>query len=61
LLEEFGSVEQLKGASLERLQGIKGLSEKAALNLYTALHQDPSEPDRKVPVPGSKRKIPEQS
>ncbi len=40
LLIEFGSIEQLRGASLERLQTIKGLSEKTALNLFTALHQE---------------------
>ncbi len=40
LLIEFGSVESLRAASLERLQNVKGLNEKAALNLFTALHQE---------------------
>lgn len=42
LLIEFGSIEEMRGASLERLQAIKGLNEKTALNLFTALHQEPA-------------------
>lgn len=37
LLVEFGTVEAIRDASLERLMAIKGVSEKTALNLHTTL------------------------
>jgi excinuclease ABC subunit C len=43
LLQEFGSLEALKNSSLERLQNIKGVSEKVAMNIYTALNGDDGE------------------
>ncbi len=38
LLQTFGSLEAIRGASLERLLEINGMSEKTALNLFTHLH-----------------------
>ncbi|MDQ3234819.1 MAG: excinuclease ABC subunit UvrC [Pseudobdellovibrionaceae bacterium] len=43
LLQEFGSLEALKSSSLERLQHVKGVSEKVAMNIYTALNGEDSE------------------
>lgn len=40
LLLEFGSLESLRSASLERLQAVKGLNEKTAMNLFAALHEE---------------------
>lgn len=37
LLQEFGSVEGIRNASLDRLQMVKGMNEKTALNLYSSL------------------------
>jgi excinuclease ABC subunit C len=37
LLVEFGTVQAIRDASLERLMSIKGVSEKTALNLHTSL------------------------
>ncbi|RZA12747.1 MAG: excinuclease ABC subunit C, partial [Proteobacteria bacterium] len=37
LLIEFGTVQAIRDASLERLMSIKGVSEKTALNLHTSL------------------------
>jgi excinuclease ABC subunit C len=44
LLQEFGSLEALKNSSLERLLHVKGVSEKVAMNIYTALNSDDGEP-----------------
>lgn len=43
LLIEFGTVEAIKDASLERLMSIKGVNEKTALNLHAALKAKDSE------------------
>jgi excinuclease ABC subunit C len=43
LLQEFGSLQALKGSSLERLMHVKGVSEKVAMNIYTALNGDENE------------------
>ncbi len=40
LLKEFGSLTAMRGVSLERLQKVSGLSEKTALSLFTALHEE---------------------
>jgi excinuclease ABC subunit C len=46
LLQEFGSFEALKSSSLERLLHVKGVSEKVAINIYTALNGDDPESSR---------------
>jgi excinuclease ABC subunit C len=51
LLQEFGSLQALKGSSLERLQHVKGVSEKVAMNIYTALNGE--ETDSKESSSGS--------
>ncbi len=43
LLQEFGSIESLRSSSLERLLNVKGVSEKLAMNIYTALKADDKE------------------
>ncbi|WP_141735782.1 excinuclease ABC subunit UvrC [Oligoflexus tunisiensis] len=43
LLQEFGSLEALRSSSLERLLHVKGVSEKVAMNIYTALNAEDSE------------------
>ncbi len=43
LLIEFGTVDGIKLASLERLMSIKGVNEKTAMNLHTALRAKESE------------------
>lgn len=40
ILEEFGDVAQIRKASLERLQEVKGLNEKTALALFTSLRDE---------------------
>jgi excinuclease ABC subunit C len=40
LLQEFGSLEALRSSSLERLLHVKGVSEKVAMNIYTALNSE---------------------
>ncbi len=43
LFEEFGSLEALRSSSLERLLHVKGVSEKVAMNIYTALNAEDSD------------------
>lgn len=49
LLVEFGTVQAIANASLERLMAIKGVNEKTAVNLHTALQSKDRDKDSEAP------------
>lgn len=46
LLQEFGSVEGIRNASLDRLLGVKGMNEKTAINLHSLLGDKTAEKEQ---------------
>ena len=48
LIQHFGSLDKLKGASLEEIKEVKGIPEGTALGIYNFFHQHSSKDDRKV-------------
>ncbi|MCX6130690.1 MAG: helix-hairpin-helix domain-containing protein, partial [Proteobacteria bacterium] len=52
LLTEFASLEELRHASLERLQNISGLSEKVALNIFTSLRDEQNSDSHNIKLSG---------